>query len=215
MSFDAKIINIFISSPGDVIDDRCTAISSIHKWNQRNGQSRRIFFNHLIWEDLVAPDIGKSGQDVINTQVGNSYDIFLGLMWSRFGTPTTDADSGTEEEFNRAVERYHKDQVVTISFLFKNSPIPQSILYLDQYSKVQGFKKIVSDSGCLYREYSDEISLAESINIILDRASNQMDKLKHYVGFDHELTDNEGGPGKAEPLAVVATEAELGLFDYQ
>ena len=43
--------------------------------------------------------LGIDAQDVINRQLGE-YDIFLGIMNTRFGSPTHRADSGTEEEFD-------------------------------------------------------------------------------------------------------------------
>ncbi|PYL26201.1 MAG: hypothetical protein DMF37_02915 [Verrucomicrobia bacterium] len=45
--------------------------------------------------------MGADAQDVINHQLAE-YDIFLGIMSCRFGSPTKRAHSGTEEEFNRA-----------------------------------------------------------------------------------------------------------------
>lgn len=196
------------------MNDRSSAITAINKWNQRNGRARRIFFSPLTWEDLVAPDIGGRAQDVINQQIGLDYDIFLGIMWSRFGAPTGEADSGTEEEFNQAVKRYHKDEPITISFLFKNSSIPQSILDGIQFSKVQSFKKIVSDAGCLYREFSDDTSFYDALNLILDRSANQ---------YEVDLTRGSGPPvspdaslkiKSAEPLVEFDQESDLGLFDY-
>ncbi|MYD31374.1 MAG: DUF4062 domain-containing protein, partial [Nitrospira sp. SB0661_bin_20] len=58
------------------------------------------------WETRTTPGFGKDPQDVINKQISDAYDIFIGIMWTRFGTPTPRAGSGTEEEFLRAYDRY-------------------------------------------------------------------------------------------------------------
>ena len=172
MSFDGQIIDIFVSSPGDVSTHRDTILSIVQSWNQRNGKNRKLFFNCLRWEDLVAPDIGQSGQSVINDQIGDDYDIFLGVMWSRFGSPTTAAESGTEEEFDRAVLRHEAGVPLKVSFLFCTTDVPQSQLDGLQYAKVQEFKSKVRDAGCLTRDFVDEASLTNAINLILDRFAN-------------------------------------------
>ena len=169
----ATVLSIFVSSPIDVKDDRSKVLSAISAWNQRNGNTRGIFFNPLTWEQVVAPDRGDGGQNVIDEQIGADYDIYLGLMWSRFGTSTGNADSGTEDEFNQAIERHDQGEAVTISFLFNGAPIPQAQLNGEQYDKIQTFKRKVGELGCLYREYSDDVSLVEAINLILDRAANK------------------------------------------
>ena len=57
----------------------------------------------LRWESNVASQIADGPQPVVNKQI-ESYDIFIGLLAKRFGTPTAVAQSGTEEEFRRAYE---------------------------------------------------------------------------------------------------------------
>ena len=44
--------------------------------------------------------MGSDPQQIINSQVSDEYDIFIGILWTRFGTPTERAGSGTEEEFS-------------------------------------------------------------------------------------------------------------------
>jgi hypothetical protein len=56
------------------------------------------------WETHAYPSFGDDPQAVINEQIPDDFDLFLGLMWYRFGTPTGRAGSGTLEEFNRGDE---------------------------------------------------------------------------------------------------------------
>ena len=176
MSYAADVITIFLSSPMDVASERSRIASIIQSWNQRNGQSRSLFFNMITWEDLVAPDIGDSPQNVINQQVGDDYDIFLGLMWSRFGTPTASANSGTEEEFERAVLRHRTGDKIAVSFLIKTADIPTKNLDGLQFSRVQDFKTKLTEIGCLYREFVDDSSLQHAVNLILDNYANKMSR---------------------------------------
>lgn len=56
---------------------------------------------------------------MINEQIGD-YDIFVGIMKHKFGSPTLYADSGTEEEFNRAYDNYKNDGTCKNLMLFFN-----------------------------------------------------------------------------------------------
>lgn len=172
MAYTGQIVDVFVSSPGDVAEYRNLILSIIQSWNQRNGRTRKLFFNSLRWEDLVAPDMGMTGQDVINNQVGDEYDIFLGVMWAKFGTPTVKAESGTEEEFDRAVARHKSGEPLRVSFLFCTADVPFSKLDGTQFANVQKFKKKVQAEGCLTRDFVDEASLINAINLILDRFAN-------------------------------------------
>ena len=172
MSMRGEIIDIFVSSPGDVSKYRDSILSIVQSWNQRNAKSRGVFFNCIRWEDLVAPDIGESSQDVINQQIGDDYDIFLGVMWSRFGSKTANFESGTQEEFDRALGRHISGDSVKLSFLFCTADIPQKQLDGNQYANVQRFKKEIQEAGCLTRDFFDDASLVNAVNIILDRFAN-------------------------------------------
>ena len=45
------------------------------------------------------------GQDVINRQIEDKYDLFIGIMYTKFGSPTNRAESGTVEEFEIAYKK--------------------------------------------------------------------------------------------------------------
>jgi hypothetical protein len=101
--------------------------------------------------------MGLDGQDVINSQINDDYDIFIGVMWSKIGSITERAESGTIEEFERALEKWKTNaDAVNLGFYFKTDPIPQEILDPEQYQKCQNFKKRVQDEGCLTKNFSGE-----------------------------------------------------------
>ena len=105
-----------------------------------------------MWETDTFPSIGKDAQSIINEQIGDDYDIFVGLMWTRFGTQTPRADSGTEEEFNLALEKLKKNPDGTrILFYFKDSsPELLSQIDLKQLEKVKEFKKQIRTQGLVW-----------------------------------------------------------------
>src|SRR5687768_1451250 len=60
------------------------------------------------WRRDVVPGVGLDPQHVINAQT-RDYEIYLGMLGTRFGTPTPRAGSGTEEEFNIAYRRFRQN----------------------------------------------------------------------------------------------------------
>ena len=105
----------------------------------------------VMWETDTYPSIGKDVQSTINEQIGDDYDIFVGLMWTRFGTPTPRAGSGTEEEFNLALEKLTNNPANTrILFYFKDLP-PESLSKIDliQLGKINEFREQLQSKGLL------------------------------------------------------------------
>jgi len=173
MAYHSLVIQIFISSPSDVADDRALVKSAMDAWNQRNARDRGCFLTPLTWESIVSPDMASSSQEVINLEIGDDYDVFLGLMWARFGTPTGTANSGTEEEFERAVQRKNNGDGLRISFLFKNADVPLGDIDPDQLKKVKDFQNSAAQKGLLYRQYADQSELITALNIIFDKIAKE------------------------------------------
>jgi hypothetical protein len=88
-------LRVFIASPGDVNEERDIVSLVV-------AELRRVFetllpfsLDAVRWETHAWPDAGEDAQDVINREIGE-FDILVGIMWRRFGTPTTRARSGTD-----------------------------------------------------------------------------------------------------------------------
>ena len=99
---NVKIFKCFISSPSDTEKEREICEQIFAEINESLGKAYNFRIESLRWENDVRPSFGIDGQDVINKQIGNDYELFIGIMNKRFGTPTSKAGSGTEEEFNNA-----------------------------------------------------------------------------------------------------------------
>src|SRR6266851_4502917 len=109
-------IRIFIASPSDVQKERDSLPAIINELNHTMARHLGFVIELVRWETHCHPAMGRP-QGVINEQIGE-YDIFIGVMWKRFGTPTGQADSGTEEEFDRAYQEWRRDETVYILFYF-------------------------------------------------------------------------------------------------
>lgn len=142
-----RIIRVFVSSPGDVAKEREVlddVVSSINKTDGQRGQFRLDLFR---WEDDVTPQIGPRPQIVVDQQTP-SYDIYLGIMSTRFGTPTERAGSGTESEFRDALQSWESTGTPWITFYFDDAPKasrkPEEV---KQYLKVCEFREELEGKG--------------------------------------------------------------------
>jgi hypothetical protein len=93
-------------------------------------------------------------ENSITGQGSRSYDIFIGLLWTHFGTPTSDAGSGTEHEFERAYRRFQDSpDDVRIMLYFKDAPVNPTEINPAELQKVSAFKVRVGKLGAYYWPY--------------------------------------------------------------
>jgi Domain of unknown function (DUF4062) len=173
MSQLLRKIRIFVASPGDVLVERDHLAKVIEELNltlSLLAPEKGLVLELVRWETHVAPGLGRDAQDVVNQQIADAYDVFVGIMWKRFGTPTSVAGSGTEEEFQRAYRRWAQDPKIPVLFYFcqKPFPPPRTIEDSDQLGKVVRFHVELSSKG-LVGEYPDPESFADIVrrNLLL------------------------------------------------
>ena len=113
--------------------------SVIDEVNQLHGDLLGYRIELLRWETHSAPGGGRP-QAVINADIP-VYDIFVGIAWRRFGTPTGVADSGTEEEYRVAYRLWEKNNSMPLMFYFCQKPfMPRTIEEVEQVKKVLSFR---------------------------------------------------------------------------
>jgi diguanylate cyclase (GGDEF)-like protein len=148
-----KRIRLFVASPNEIKDEIDIIKDIVQEINFGIAHEKKIYLELIRWETHSYPSIGEDAQDVINKQLPIP-DIFIGILWTRFGTPTKRAESGTKEEFDRAYLHWKKHKWPQILFYFRVSAAsfntPEEA---DQYGKVLKFKLTLGKSGFLYWEY--------------------------------------------------------------
>ena len=121
-----QVIVVFVASPSDLEPERNQLEEVIRELNLSWSQSLGLRLELVRWETHGYPGVGDDPQDVLNRELPSA-DIFIGLMWSRYGTETGRSGSGTEEEFNKALERHRQDQDgIRIMFYFKDAPLARA-----------------------------------------------------------------------------------------
>ncbi|WP_422910162.1 hypothetical protein ACOCLD_18160 [Pseudomonas sp. MAC6] len=160
---NVDIYKCFIASPGDTIEERDVCDRIFGEINSTLGQTLNFRIESKRWEKDARPSFGSDGQDVINKQLLNEYQIFIGIMWNRFGAPTPRAESGTEEEFQQAFEKCKSKGDVEIMMYFNSALADVNTLDLDQVQKVRDFKKKVAALGGLYHSYSGTVEFERKL----------------------------------------------------
>ncbi len=137
-------IRLFVASPGDVSVERDIVAKLVAELNLTIAMvapEKETTLETVRWETNTYPAAGRA-QAVINEQIG-AYDIFLGIMWTRFGTRTGAAESGTEEEFNLAYDAWQQTGRPEIMFYFCQdpAPLPTSAAAAEQLLSVIKFRE--------------------------------------------------------------------------
>ena len=205
MNQNRRVLQIFVSSPDDMELERQRLGEIVQSINQTWGHVFKIQYDLISWETHGLPGFAADAQDVLNEQLPDNYDVFIGLMWCRFGTPTGRAGSGTEEEFNRAYARFKEDPAsVRIMFYFKDTPISPSDIDPDQYGRVLRFRESLGDKGGLYGTFESEEKFAEIV--------------RTHLSFVLQKAKDQYGPSSKSPPEPVENEEkpdeDLGLLEY-
>lgn len=156
-------IKCFIASPGDTMEERNACEEVFEEINNGIGRVMGFRLSSLRWEKDIYPGVGEYGQDVINTQIDGNYDLFIGIMKTRFGSPTPNAGSGTEEEFDIAYEKYSNKEINNIFFYFGNPNISLYSIDPEQFSKVKDFQRKLEANNVLYMQYVNVAGFKEKL----------------------------------------------------
>ena len=157
MSYEAKVFRVLIASPSDVAEEREIAVKTIQEWNDLNSSERQIVLLPLRWETHTAPEYGKRPQEVINRQMVDHCDLLIGVFWTRIGSPTGVADSGTLEEIERVASRGKP-----VMLYFSQAKKDPDEIQLDQLQALRDFKKKTFPKA-LVENYSSQIEFRDKL----------------------------------------------------
>jgi Domain of unknown function (DUF4062) len=142
MPLDVKAYRVLIASPGDVAKERNIIREQIAQWNAMHTQDMRIVLLPIGWETDSTPSLEDRGQAIINRQLVDSCDLLIGVFWTRIGTPTSEAESGTVEE----IERAHNQGIHCIIY-FSDQGTKPSQIDQKQYQSLQAYRKDLQGKG--------------------------------------------------------------------
>lgn len=111
-----NVLVAFIASPSDVPEERLATREVIEELN-KSLRTLNWQIDIIGWED-TAPGVGRP-QELINKDV-DTCNLFIGILWKRWGQPTGEYSSGFEEEFERAIERRKETGSPEVWLAFKH-----------------------------------------------------------------------------------------------
>ena len=171
MSIKETVLRIFVASPSNLLDERNRLDDVVNEVNSVVTKKTGVRLDLLRYEKEASPDFGEDAQDVINRQIPQDYDIFIGIMWHTVGTSTKRAASGTIEEYEQAKARYDEDPNSVRLMLYFKIATPSSMEDIDpeQYGRVKDFRKRVADEGAFYATFTTTEDFVDKVRISLMR----------------------------------------------
>lgn len=135
MSSKADIYRVLIASPSDLPEEREIATRAVHEWNDQHTVAESIVLLPVKWETHAMPEAGVRPQAAINRQLVTGSDILVGMFWTKIGTSTGVAESGTVEE----IDQFVADGKPALLY-FSSRPIDPNKIDLKQHKKLRAFK---------------------------------------------------------------------------
>jgi len=169
MSFRAETYRVLIASPSDLIEERQVATQAINDWNGQHAAAESIVLLPVKWETHALPQAGIRPQQAISEQLVSKCDILIGMFWTKFGTDTGVAESGTVEEIDQFVAAGKPAMLY-----FSNRPVNPNRIDPDQQAKLRRFQQATYQTA-LVGKFSD---LPELQQVLLRDLLQQVRSLK-------------------------------------
>jgi len=172
-----NFLRVLVASPDDVKKERERLESIIDEVNKEIDSKSGIQLELVKSETDVSPGMGKYPQDVANRQIGDDIDIFIGILWKKFGTPTKDWLSGTEEEFERAYERNTLSAgSVSIKIYFNKARVNLDEINSEQLERVNEFRKNLGGRGIYWDQYKTIQDFEQKMRMHLHKEVREFEK---------------------------------------
>ena len=149
MSQKVTLYDLLISCPGDIKKEIEIINRTVQKFNDQFSDTLGISIRTRHWSKNSYPQSGGNPQALLNEQFVKKCDAAVALFWTRFGTPTDEYGSGTEEEIEMMMNAGKQ-----VFLYFSDKPIPPSETDWEGYQKVQAFKK--KYNGIYFSYHTDE-----------------------------------------------------------
>ncbi|MBW3022263.1 hypothetical protein KY328_05035, partial [Candidatus Woesearchaeota archaeon] len=172
---------VFISCPSDVEEEKRIVETACSWLTKTSLPFMGIEIVPIRWPNNIISQItGEDSQAVINKQIGSyDYDIYIGIMWTRFGDRKANGLTPTEDEFEIALNNYRKNKKPFIQFYFKLDEFsPHDTNEELQYAEVQRFKNKIRESDLgIYKDFKGRNQFEKAIQDSLIHIVKNFDSL--------------------------------------
>jgi hypothetical protein len=139
----------------------------LQEWNSLHAEDAHVMLLPVMWERDATPEMGDRPQGIINRQLVDASDILVGIFWTRLGTPTSEAESGTAEEIERFI-RAGKPVLIC----FSQEPVVPNSIDAEEYERLNTFRESLKERG-LFDGYSSQEELWRKATAALTRTIRQ------------------------------------------
>lgn len=143
--------DLLISCPGDIKTEIGIIEDAVEQFNTQFSDVLGISIRTKHWSKNSYAQSGGKPQALLNEQFVNDCDAAVAILWTRFGTPTDEYGSGTEEEVEIMLSSGKQ-----VFMYFSDKPLSPSQMNEDSYKKVQAFRNKYKDRGIYFTYSSDE-----------------------------------------------------------
>jgi hypothetical protein len=149
-----RLLRVMVAAPGDVQPEIQIVNEVVLAWNEAHAEAEGTVLLVKHWTTHAHPQLGDRPQAIINEQLVDQADILVALFWTRLGTPTGVAESGTVEE----LRQFHASGR-PVKLYFSQKAVPHGLLQdgqrLAEYGRLTAFQQEVQSWG-LYESYASE-----------------------------------------------------------
>jgi hypothetical protein len=200
MPTHSKIYRVMIGSPSDLSEERQAAAAAVNDWNAQHADAEGAVLLPVMWETHAMPTSGVRPQSAINDQLVDRCDILVGMFWTKLGTATGVATSGTVEEIDRFVAAGKPAMLYFSHKATKGGVDPKQAAKLQKFkvatykkSLVGSFASVVELKRILVRDLTRQIRLLRPSNRAhpgrIDRAREITELIRQHK--QHGITIDE------------------------
>jgi hypothetical protein len=145
MAENYRKVRVFVASPSDVAGERAK-VETVNTLLKRLADHVGVHLEVVDWRHVV-PNMGRPQQVIFDQLQPTTWDVFIGILWHRFGTPPgainpiiqQEYQAGTEEEFVTAYRLWEEFKKPRIIMYRCTRSVSLDVLDPDQYKRVKDF----------------------------------------------------------------------------
>jgi hypothetical protein len=209
MAGTRRFIKVFLASPGDLVPERKAAKVIVDEFNSQLADVLGYQVQLVGWEDTL-PGAGRP-QEIINRDL-DGCDLFVGMLWKRWGTPpgAEPFTSGFEEEFKRSMTRNETEGRPEINLLLKDLDAATLADPGEHLKKVVAFKgQVFAERKLLVGTFADVRDFEGKFRkclqgyvIALTNKDKVLESDKDQAPAAEPQTTPTSEPGPTTPLSV-------------
>jgi hypothetical protein len=224
LSFSATTYRVLIASPSDMPEERQIATEVINEWNGLHAADEEVVLLPVRWETHAMPEAGVRPQDAINRQLVDECDLLVGTFWTKLGTSTGVATSGTVEEVHRIVASHRPAMLY-----FSRRPIDPMKIDHGQHARLREFQNETCQNALIGTFASlDDLRrtllqhLTRQVRVLVARRTrNGRSKIDHALRLtelmllhrEHQITPDEFRRFEADVLPKRVRRSSTELVD--